>query len=129
MSVHIVLVTHGEIGAQLLETARATLGGTVPLETHAFSISLSCDPDKIERKVLAFIDDLKDHDGVLMLTDIFGSTPSNIANRFSDRDDVKIVAGANLPMLIRVYNYADLPLAQLAEKAVSGGHDGVIPCN
>ncbi|CAK0770012.1 hypothetical protein CCP3SC15_4060003 [Gammaproteobacteria bacterium] len=66
-------------------------------------------------------------DGVLVLTDMYGSTPSNIACRL-DSEKVRIVAGVNLPMLIRVLNYSYLSLEDLTNKAISGGRDGIIHC-
>ena len=68
---------------------------------------------------------LLDHGaGVLVLTDMYGATPSNIALRLAGAK-VRIVTGLNLPMLMRVLNYSQLGLDQLAEKAVSGGREGV----
>lgn len=67
-------------------------------------------------------------DGVLVLTDIYGSTPGNIANRLFDAHGVAVIAGINVPMLIRVLNYPDLSLEELVNKAVTGGHDGIILC-
>jgi len=68
-------------------------------------------------------------DGVLLLTDIYGATPSNIAMRFQDDEaKVMVVSGINLPMLVRVLNYPDLNINQLQEKALSGGRDGVFRC-
>jgi PTS system ascorbate-specific IIA component len=72
------------------------------------------------------VEQLDQGDGVLVLTDIYGSTPSNIASHLSSRPGVQVVAGLNLPMLLRVLNYARLDLATLAEKAVSGGREGVV---
>jgi PTS system ascorbate-specific IIA component len=74
------------------------------------------------KKALAALDT---GDGVLVLTDLFGSTPSNIAARLLDSSRTRVVTGINLPMLIRVLNYPQLDLASLAAKAVSGGLDGV----
>ena len=67
----------------------------------------------------------------MVLTDLFGATPSNIASKLQkkqEKDEICIVTGLNLPMLIRVMNYATLTLGELREKAVSGGKDGVICC-
>ena len=61
-----------------------------------------------------------------MLTDLFGSTPSNIATRLMDRHAVRIISGVNVPMLLRIMNYPELGLEMLAEKAASGAHDGVV---
>jgi PTS system mannose-specific IIA component len=63
---------------------------------------------------------------VLVLTDLCGSTPANIACRLTQFDDVMVVAGLNLPMLIRVLNYPELSLAEMAERAVDGGRQGVM---
>ena len=59
---------------------------------------------------------------------MFGSTPSNIACRLNQLPHVRILAGLNLPMLVRVLNYPNLSLEALSEKALSGGHDGVLDC-
>ena len=68
-------------------------------------------------------------DGTLILTDMYGSTPSNIACGASERHDIRIISGLNLPMLIRVLNYPHLNLNELEQKAITGGQDGVISCH
>jgi PTS system ascorbate-specific IIA component len=72
---------------------------------------------------------LDDGDGVLVLTDMYGSTPSNVASSLGREDRVVVVAGLNLPMLVRVLNYPEDSLSALAEKAVSGGNRGILICN
>lgn len=74
------------------------------------------------------VDRLQSGDGVLILTDMYGSTPSNVANRLMAKDGIQIVSGINLPMLLRVLNYPELGLEELVQKAVSGGRDGVRVC-
>jgi len=60
---------------------------------------------------------------------MYGSTPSNIATRLCDHNDkVVVIAGINLPMLVRLLNYPNLNLDQLADKALSGGQDGILLC-
>ena len=71
---------------------------------------------------------VNDGNGVLIFTDMYGSTPSNIANSFENLDDIEVIAGINLPMFIRVLNYSSLTLSEMTEKALSGGHDGIILC-
>ena len=66
--------------------------------------------------------------GVLILTDIYGSTPSNIACALSTKENVRIISGINLPMLIRVLNYPNLELDELVLKAISGGQEGIMDC-
>ena len=74
---------------------------------------------------VSLLRELDQGDGVLVLTDLFGSTPSNIAHRLHEFANVNIVTGLNLSMLIRIFNYPDLNLADMTEKAFSGGVDGV----
>ncbi len=128
MSVGILIITHGEIGEELLATARSTLGGALPLECRALSVSPSCNPDSQHKKAEAMLTSLNDDNGVLILTDMYGSTPSNIANGFKKLEDIEVIAGVNLPMLIRILNYSSLSLSDMTEKALSGGHDGIILC-
>lgn len=64
-------------------------------------------------------------DGVSILTEPFGGTPSNVSRRVSDGQRVCMIAGVNLPMLVRLLNYAGLSAAELAGKAVSGGREGI----
>lgn len=128
MPVGILIITHGEIGEELLTTARSTLGGELPLNCRALSVSPNCDPDSQHKKAETMLASVNDGSGVLIFTDMYGSTPSNIANSFEKLDDIEVIAGVNLPMFIRVLNYSDLTLSQITEKALSGGHDGIILC-
>jgi mannose PTS system EIIA component len=66
--------------------------------------------------------------GVLLLTDAFGSTPSNIANRLAEVPRTAVVAGINLPMLVKIFNYPQLDLAAMTRAAVEGGQRGVVVC-
>jgi len=128
MNVGILLVTHGDIGSVLLHNAIEVLG-VCPLSTCVLSAPAGCDPEKIFSEARAALNELDSGDGVLVLTDLYGSTPSNIACKLQDRSQVRVISGLNLPMLIRVLNYPDLDLDALTQKAVSGGRDGVLTCN
>ncbi|MDW3096212.1 MAG: PTS fructose transporter subunit IIA [Gammaproteobacteria bacterium] len=128
MPVGILIITHGEMGEELLATARSTLGGSLPLNCRALSVSPNCDPDSQHKKAEAMLASVNDGSGVLILTDMFGSTPSNIANGLKNLQDVEVIAGINLPMFIRILNYSSLSLSEMTEKALSGGHDGIILC-
>ena len=128
MPVGILIITHGEIGEELITTARSTFGGKLPLNCRALSVSPDCDPDSQHKKAQTLLAAVDDGSGVLILTDMFGSTPSNIANSFEGQDNIEIITGVNLPMFIRILNYCDLNLADMTEKALSGGHDGIILC-
>ena len=64
-------------------------------------------------------------DGLLVLTDVYGATPDNLARYFSTECNARVISGINLPMLLRVLNYADQPLEQLCQTALTGGIKGV----
>lgn len=125
MTVGILIISHQGIGNQLFETA-ITMLEVCPLETQVLPVDHDCDPDQVENQAQAMLDKVNSGDGVLVLTDIYGSTPSNIACRLIEQNNVIVVAGMNLPMLIRVLNYPRLQLNQLADKAISGGKDGIL---
>ena len=127
MTVGVLVITHGRIGEEMLEQASATLG-VCPLETEALPVFPEFNIDEMDIMARVVCLRLNSGDGVLVLTDMYGSTPSNIALRLLDLPNVEVVSGINLPMLIRVMNYATLSLSELRDKAVSGGHDGIVAC-
>ncbi len=127
MSVGLLIITHGKIGQALLDTATVLLGDC-PLSCKILSVAIDSDIDEITRRMRTMQKELDKGQGVLVLTDLYGSTPSNLANLLGKESAVRVVAGTNLPMLIRVLNYSHLSLDELTDKAVSGGHDGVLSC-
>lgn len=126
MSVGILIITHSNIGSSLYEAVISVIGKS-PLTTKVLPVSLDCEPETMLDKARQLINELDTGQGVLVLTDMYGSTPSNIACKLTN-GQVCVVAGINLPMLVRVMNYPHLDLKRLAQKAVSGGHEGVVPC-
>ncbi len=127
MSVGLLLITHQNIASHLLETTRKMLS-TCPLATRALEVPLDYPVEKVLTQAREYIKTLDTGHGVLVLTDIYGATPSNIAKQISEDKNYKLVSGLNLPMLVRILNYPQLSLEEMALKAVSGGHDGIILC-
>lgn len=125
MSVGILLITHNNIGKVLLETALTNLHRE-DKPAKAIPISYDCDLEQSVCSCRQVLEEANQGQGVLVLTDMFGATPSNIATQLSDGSKVRVVAGLNLPMLVRVLNYADKSLDELADKAISGGKEGVV---
>ena len=101
----------------------------VCLPTKVISIEVKDNPDAIRKQLNRDLLGLDQGHGILILTDMFGSTPSNIACAVSDRNDIRIVSGLNLPMLVRVLNYPTLNLEELEIKAISGGQEGIVRCH
>ena len=125
MTVAVLLITHERIGEALLNTASTVFQGA-PLACSAFGVPPDADPQHCYQQALSLVDELDGGDGVLVLSDLYGSTPGNVALRISQSTGRRLVAGVNLPMLLRVFNYSRLPLNELTEKAVEGGRAGVV---
>jgi PTS system ascorbate-specific IIA component len=127
MAVGLLLITHNQIGRDLLSTASGMLGG-IPLDHDNLEVSQSEDPDVLREQAKKLREHLDEGDGVLILTDMYGSTPSNIATTLLEHPRCEVITGLSLPMLIRVLNYPTLGLQELVNKALSGGHDGILLC-
>jgi PTS system ascorbate-specific IIA component len=125
--VGILIVTHNQIGVEILKSAENILGKTLPgVKTISIPGDLSSNnlgfyADQIKMK----IEQLERGNGVLILTDMIGATPNNLVNYFAKDHHVKIISGINLPMLIRVINYADQPLELLAKIGIVGANKGI----
>ncbi len=121
----ILIISHGNLGDSLIHCANHVLGGRSPHLT-GLSITIRDDPDAAVDKALELIKQLDQGDGVLILCDICGATPCNVASRLINPGRVECLAGVNLPMLVRALTYRTESLAVAAEKALAGGRDGVI---
>jgi len=124
MSVGVLIISHDGIGPALLGTATLMLSGC-PLKTKLLTTSRDCDPNQLSEDAIEQIEAIDTGEGVLILTDLYGSTPCNIAQKLISQKHIHIVSGLNLSMLIRVFNYPQLTLEELSDKAVSGGKDGI----
>ncbi|MET0066757.1 MAG: PTS sugar transporter subunit IIA [Candidatus Thiodiazotropha sp.] len=128
MSIGLLLITHSRIGEALLETASKMLEGTELPVIRTLSVGVDCNPDQIRDEARDLLKSLDEGEGVLVFTDMYGSTPSNIAFGLADKGRVNVISGVNLPMLIRTLNYPGLDLKALTGKAVSGGREGIHCC-
>jgi mannose PTS system EIIA component len=127
MTVGILLVTHPGIGTSVLHSARRIVDGC-PLPTRCLEVPVDANLERIRESVQKNIDRLDQGDGVLVLTDVFGATPNNVARDFTRIGKVAVLSGLNLPMLVRAYNYPDAPLKALCDTAEQGGIRGIQPC-
>ena len=125
MSVGVLLMTHESMGAALVSAARHVLG-KLPLPLNVIELDAGADPDATLSVAAREARALDHGDGVLVLTDLYGATPCNVALRVADGSRVRVVAGVNVPMLWRVLCYAAEPLESLITRAVSGGAQGVM---
>ncbi|MBU0622156.1 MAG: PTS sugar transporter subunit IIA [Gammaproteobacteria bacterium] len=123
--VGILLITHNGLGDSLVDCVRHVIG-SVPPHLKTLSVLANDDPAQKENEARALIAQLDSGNGVLLLSDVYGATPCNIARRLCIPDRVEGVAGVNLPMLLRVACYCNLPLEELVQRAVEGGRDCIV---
>src|SRR6202165_6174049 len=119
----ILIVSHGTFGESLIHSASHVLGKR-PLYLRQLGVTVHDDPDALLPVAEDLIRFLDQGQGVLVFTDIFGATPSNIAMRLLVPGKVEGIDGVNLPMLIRAMNYRDEPLASVLDKALTGATEG-----
>jgi PTS system mannose-specific IIA component len=99
----IVIVTHGQLGEVLIETASMIFGQRPPA-VSAVSIDLAQDVDKLRNKIEKAVDHVDENQGVIILTDMFGGTPSNLSYSFLEEGRIEVISGVNLPILIKAAN-------------------------
>lgn len=128
MSVAVLIVSHHTIGHALVEAVTTTFGGELPLSLQAYAIASNVDPETTYPELIRMIEQMDTGDGVLLLTDLFGSTPCNICSYLQTKKPVRVVTGINMPMLVRVMNYPNQTLDQMAESALKGGREGIMTC-
>ena len=121
----ILIVAHGAFGEALIHSASHVLGKR-PLQVRQVGVTVHDDPEAIRPQAAELVRQLDEGDGVLVLTDLYGATPGNIALRLLQPGRVEGVSGVNLPMLIRTLTYRDQGLAVAVDKALSGGTEGVV---
>lgn len=120
-----LIIAHGTLGDALIHCARHVTSDTPP-HLMELSVTVRDDPNAVLPKVKAMIAELDQGDGVLIFTDMYGATPSNIACRVLESGKVEGISGVNLPMLVRAITYRDQPLPTVVGKALSGGLEGVL---
>ena len=116
----IVIVTHGALAVEFRAALEHVVGPQPQLET----ISIGPEDDKESRRseILAAATRVETGDGVVILTDMFGGTPSNLAISVMDEMKVEVIAGVNLPMLIKLATVrADVELAKAVDQAKDAG--------
>ena len=126
MSVGVLLITHSGIGSALVAVAQRLLN-PLPLRTEALEVPFDADLDSLLPVASAALRRVDDGDGVLVLTDLYGASPNNLAARVARLGTpVRRVSALSLPMLLRVMNYPEQGLDQLPATAAAGARNGAI---
>ena len=113
----IVIVTHSQLGDALIGAAEFIIGNR-PAAMESVSIDLSENTDKLRSKVARGIKKVEGQEGILILTDMFGGTPSNLSYSFLEEGHIEVLSGVNLPILIQAASLRDknMKLDELAAK-------------
>ena len=121
----IFLLTHATYGESLIQCACHVLNKRPP---QIVQLGMAAQDDPLDalplaRELLKLVDSGR---GAVILTDIYGATPSNLAMKLLEPGRVEGIAGVNLPMLLRAIAYRDKDMETMLTRAVSGGRDGVL---
>ncbi|MGH7362147.1 MAG: PTS sugar transporter subunit IIA [Candidatus Methylomirabilales bacterium] len=123
--VGVIIVTHGQVGLEMLRTAQEIVGRIERAEAVTIEAA-----EKIERartKIEAAIKRVSTGAGVLILTDMFGGTPSNLGLSFLDKGALEVVTGVNLPMLIKLPSLREgTSLRELADRLSKYGQKNIL---
>lgn len=121
----ILLITHDALGEALLQCACHVLNKR-PAQVLQLGVAAGDDPNDLlplAKKLLKLVDT---GEGVLVLTDIYGASPANLAGKLLQPGKVEGLAGVSLPMLLRALSYRDKDMETLLARATGGGRDGVL---
>lgn len=121
----ILLITHDTLGESLLQCACHVLNKR-PEQFMQLGVAAGDDPHDLlplAKKMLKLVDT---GEGVLVLTDLYGASPANLADKLVQAGKIEGIAGVNLPMLLRALSYRDKGMETLLARATGGGRDGVL---
>jgi len=116
----LVIVAHGTLAQSLLEATEHVVGRLS--NAHAVSIEASDDLHARQAEINALVAKANSGDGVVLITDMFGGTPSNLSLGAISGTDVEVICGANLPLLVKLAKVRDRPLEQAVQAALEAGH-------
>jgi PTS system ascorbate-specific IIA component len=121
----ILIIAHDTLPESLVKAVTHVLG-TRPAQFETLSVTIADDPLDLLPVARERVRELDTGDGVLVFSDIYGATPCNLAGKLLVPGRVEVVAGVNLPMLVRAFTYRAKGMDTMITKAVSGGRDGVL---
>ena len=123
----ILIVTHCQLGEALIDASEFIIGSR-PEKTESVTIDLNVSAEKLRKAISNGIKKVGQEDGVLILTDMFGGTPSNLSYTFLEEGRIEVVSGVNLPMLIKAVNTrGDSKIGELATSVEAFGKKKLFP--
>ena len=126
--VGIVVIAHAPLASALSQCAEHvyTCEPDARRQLRALDVAGSVDLAETVARARELVREVDHGEGVLILTDAFGATPGNVASQLAQSEHVAVLAGVNLPMLLRAVCYRGGPLADVAEQALVGGQQGLL---
>lgn len=125
--VGIVLVTHGKLAKELIEAVKFVLASRPQVKMLGVCLEPDREFESFKQDIKNAIKKVKGKDGVLLVTDMFGGTPSNISLTFLEENKVEVVSGVNLPMLLKLATLKDsITLEEAVHTAESAGKENII---
>ena len=121
----LLLITHETLGESLIQCACHVLNKR-PMQLLQLGVAAGDDPSDLLPLALQMLQLVDTGEGVLVITDIYGATPSNLAAKLLQPGKIEGLTGANLPMLLRAISYRDKDMETLLARATGGGRDGVL---
>jgi len=121
----ILVVSHEPLGTALIHCTRHIFG-RMPAQLAALDVIPDEDPEAALSAARELIARINDGSGVLVLTDIFGATPSRIATRLAEPHRVAVIAGVNLPLLVKALNNRRGPLEEIAELVIGSAKNAIL---
>jgi PTS system mannose-specific IIA component len=120
----LLVITHGELGGELIKAAEFIMGRRD--QVTSLSVMSQTKPEQLSRQIEKAIDLVGGHEGVLVLTDMFGGTPNNISLTLWEEGKVEIATGVNLPMVIKALSSREnLSLTELASQVCAAGREAI----
>ncbi len=125
--VGIVVVTHGKLAKELIEVVRFVLSSSPQVKMVGVCLDPQREFESFKQEIKSAIKKVKEKDGILLVTDMFGGTPSNISLTFLEENKVEVVSGVNLPMLLKLATLEDsVTLEEAVKTAESSGKENII---
>jgi PTS system ascorbate-specific IIA component len=122
----ILVVSHEPLGTALIHCTRHIFG-RMPPQLAALDVIPDEDPDQALHAARELLKRINDGTGAIVLTDLFGATPARIAARLAEPERIVVIAGVNLPLLVRALTHRRGPLGEVAAKLLDGVRESIVP--
>ena len=125
--VGVVVITHGKLAEELISSVKFVVADKSAVKMEGVSLDPHEEFETFSQKIKNTIKRIDDGDGVLLVTDMFGGTPSNVSLTFLEEKKVEVISGVNLPMLLKLATISSkLTLDEAVKIAESAGRDNII---